>query len=89
MSEGLDTPVRPFGRGLSTGQRQRIDLARVLAQDRLFTFLDEPFEGLSRGSTTRLADELHARSRERSVIVVTHRDDLLDRADRVTRMAPS
>ncbi len=89
LSEGLDTPVRAFGRGLSTGQRQRIDLARVLAQDRLFTFLDEPFEGLSRGATTRLADELHARSRERSVIVVTHRDELLDRADRVIRMAPS
>ena len=89
LSEGLDTPVRAFGRGLSTGQRQRIDLARVLAQDRLYTFLDEPFEGLSRGATTRLADELHARSRERSVIVVTHRDELLDRADRVIRMAPS
>ena len=89
LSAGLNTPVRAFGRGLSTGQRQRIDLARVLAQDRRFTFLDEPFEGLDRGATGRLAEDLHARSRDRSIIVVTHRDDLLKRADRVIRVAPT
>ena len=89
LSEGLDTPIHAFGRGLSTGQRQRIDLARVLAQDRRFTFLDEPFEGLDPGATGRLADDLQARSRERSIIVVTHRDELLERADRVIQVVPT
>ena len=89
LNQGLDTPIRAFGRGLSTGQRQRIDLARVLAQDRRFTFLDEPFEGLDHGATGRLADELHARSRDRGIIVVTHRDELLERADRVIRVVPA
>ena len=89
LSEGLDTPVRAFGQGLSTGQRQRIDLARVLAQDRRFTFLDEPFEGLDHGAIRRLADELQARARDRSIIVVTHRDELLERADRVIRVVPT
>ena len=89
LSDGLDTPIHAFGQGLSTGQRQRIDLARVLAQERRFTFLDEPFEGLDHGVIGRLADELHARSRDRSVIVVTHRDELLERADRVIRMVPT
>ena len=89
LSEGLGTRIHPFGRGLSTGQRQRIDLARVLAQDRRFTFLDEPFEGLDPGATGRLADDLQARSRERSIVVVTHRDELLERADRVIQVVPT
>jgi heme exporter protein A len=49
-----DIPVR----FLSTGQRKRASLARVLASDAAIWLLDEPYNGLDSASSARLDDAI-------------------------------
>ena len=49
-----DVPVR----FLSTGQRKRANLARVLASNAAIWLLDEPYNGLDSASCARLDDAL-------------------------------
>jgi ABC-2 type transport system ATP-binding protein/sodium transport system ATP-binding protein len=66
---------------LSTGQRQRINLARALVHDPPVMLLDEPTRGLDViGSKVVFEYIDHLRSRDKAVIVCTHR---LDEAQRL------
>jgi heme exporter protein A len=69
--------------GFSRGMRQRLALERALIHDPKLVLLDEPFTGLDRASTDRLARRLSDIAREgRLVILATH--DVLVPADLVT-----
>lgn len=60
-------------RDLSTGERQRVALAAVLAADPPLILLDEPTRGLDYEMKARLGEMLSALRREgRAIIVVTH-----------------
>ncbi|WP_219105628.1 thiol reductant ABC exporter subunit CydD [Austwickia sp. TVS 96-490-7B] len=80
---GLDTPVGDDGFGLSAGQRARIALARAVLADPPMVVLDEPTAHLDREAEALIDDLVVSMSRTRPVVVVTHRQGLLRRADRV------
>lgn len=66
---------------LSTGQKQRVNLARALVHDPPAMLLDEPTTGLDViGSKTVFDYVNHLKSRNKAVIVSTHR---LDEAERL------
>jgi ABC-2 type transport system ATP-binding protein/sodium transport system ATP-binding protein len=66
---------------LSTGQRQRVTLARALIHDPPVMLLDEPTRGLDVIGTQVVFDYIsHLRERGKAVIVSTHR---LDEAQRL------
>ena len=66
---------------LSTGQRQRVTLARALIHDPPVMLLDEPTRGLDILGTQVVFDYIgHLRQRGKAVIVSTHR---LDEAQRL------
>ena len=66
---------------LSTGQTQRVNLARALVHDPPIMLLDEPTRGLDViGSQTIFEFIAHVRERGKAVIVSTHR---LDEAQRL------
>lgn len=69
---------------LSTGQKQRINLARALMHDPPVMLLDEPTQGLDIvGSQVVFEYIQHLRSEGRAVIICTHRLDEAERfADR-------
>ena len=69
---------------LSTGQRRRVALARVVASGAPLWLLDEPANGLDVGAVTMLK-RLIARHRERggAVVVATHLPIALPGAERV------
>lgn len=73
----------------SGGERQRIAVARALANDPPVILADEPTASLDRISADRLAGDLASLSRDtgRTLIVVTHDAALADRLDRVLTMA--
>ncbi len=73
----LGTPLRL----LSAGMRQRVVLARALAQDRPILVLDEPDASLDGGGVAQLVTLLRELARERLVAVVAHSLVLLDAAD--------
>ncbi|MFN3273272.1 MAG: ABC transporter ATP-binding protein [Paracoccus sp. (in: a-proteobacteria)] len=73
----------------SGGERQRIAVARALANDPPVILADEPTASLDRASADRLIGDLAALSRGtgRTLIAVTHDAALSDRLDRVLTMA--
>jgi thiol reductant ABC exporter CydC subunit len=83
---GLDTFVGEEGRALSGGQRQRIVLARALLADAPVLVLDEPTAHLDPGTATELIHDVFAAAHDRTVLLITHRDEGLDLVDRVVTL---
>lgn len=72
---------------LSGGQQQRVAIARALVTDPVLLLADEPTGALDSHSTAEvldLFDDLHAGGR--TLLVITHEEDVADRAQRVVRM---
>ncbi|WP_430868794.1 thiol reductant ABC exporter subunit CydC [Demequina aurantiaca] len=84
LPDGIDTLLGSGGDSVSGGERRRLLLARVLVTPARVHLIDEPGEHLDRAGRDALRavlDEMRAQGR--TVVVVTHDLDLLDRADQV------
>lgn len=78
---GLETQVGDMDSGISSGQTQRILLARALYRDPLYLFLDEGTANLDPVSTARVQASVRGLSCTR--VVVTHDTGFARIADRV------
>jgi len=86
LPEGYDT--RLVGNILSAGQRQRIGLARALYGEPRVIVLDEPNSNLDQDGDAALAKTLaDLKSAGRTVVVVTHRNNVLSQVDKILFMA--
>ncbi len=81
LPDGLDSPLGDDGFGLSAGQRARLALARASLSDAPLILLDEPTAHLDERSAALAHTVIRALARTRTVVVVTHRPDLVDLAD--------
>ncbi|TXM64617.1 type I secretion system permease/ATPase, partial [Methylobacterium sp. WL12] len=88
LPEGYDTRVGEGGAGLSSGQRQRVGLARALYRDPFLVILDEPNANLdAEGENALTRAILGVRARGGICIVVAHRPSALAALDLVLMMA--
>ena len=73
---------------LSVGERQRVALARSLANDPVLLLADEPTGNLDSENANRVLDLLaELRSKRRlALLMVTHSTEVAERADRIIRM---
>jgi putative ABC transport system ATP-binding protein len=73
---------------LSGGEQQRVAVARALVTKPALLLADEPTGDLDRDTGRRLHETLRGlnRSRNLTVLVVTHNDDLARACDRVLRL---
>lgn len=80
---GYDTPLGERGAKLSTGQRQRLSLARAVLKNAPILLLDEPTASLDAETEARVLGNLAAWGRDRAILMVTHRLSTVRHAQRI------
>lgn len=87
LPAGYDTPLGERGAKLSTGQRQRLSLARAVLKDAPILLLDEPTASLDVETERRVLRNLSVWGRDRAILIVTHRLSTVRQADRIAVLA--
>ena len=72
LPDGYETVVGQKGRLLSSGQRQRLAIARAMIRDAPVLILDEPTTGLDAKSSEKVMAPLRRLMSGRTTIVVAH-----------------
>ncbi|MCT8002262.1 type I secretion system permease/ATPase [Sphingomonas sanguinis] len=83
LRDGLEHVVLEGGLGLSGGQQQALLLARLLIRQPQVMLLDEPTAAMDEASERQFIARFKEWSRDRTVVVATHRMRVLDWVDRV------
>jgi ATP-binding cassette subfamily C protein CydCD len=81
LPDGLDTWLGTGGSTMSGGERRRLATARALLADPALLILDEPTEGLDPAGAEALMADLLDAADGRTVLVLAHRTEGLDRVD--------
>jgi len=87
MEGGLETNVGERGARISSGQRQRIMLARALVHRPRLLILDEATSALDRASEEAICNTLKSLCGELTIVAVSHQPALAAFADVVYRMS--
>ena len=83
MPQGYLTELGERGGKLSTGQRQRLSIARAVVRDTPILILDEPTAALDAETEHRVLANLAEWGRERIVFLITHRLSTIRNADQI------
>ena len=83
LPRGLDTVLSDRGGKLSTGQRQRLSIARAVVRDTPILVLDEPTAALDAATELKVMTNLAAWGRKRAIFIITHRISTIRRADNI------
>ena len=83
--DGLNTFVGPGGVKLSGGQKQRVSLARAFYKNSDIIILDEPTSALDSVTEKNLIENLIS-LKNKTIIMVTHRTDLLERFNKIIKL---
>lgn len=84
--QGFDMPVGERGEKLSGGQRQAIAIARALILDPPILVLDEPTNMMDNRTEEMFKNQLLETSKDKTLILVTHKGSLLSLIDRLILM---
>ena len=83
LPRGYETPLGERATKLSSGQRQRIVIARAVVKDAPILILDEPTSALDAETELRVLASLKRWGENRCIFLVTHRLSTLRQADHV------
>ena len=81
--DGLNSSIGLQGVKMSGGQRQRLSLARMILSDASIWILDEATSALDRQTEQRLYENLAPLMKDRSVVMISHRLETIQRADTI------
>lgn len=83
LPKGLDSPVGGRGKLLSTGERQRLCIARCLLRRTPIVVCDEPTASLDAISAEHVLSALRRSDEDRTCLVISHRESTVVAMDRV------
>ena len=86
LDGGLDFMLGESGAGLSEGQAQRIAIARALLAKNGIMLMDESTSALDAETEKRVIDNLQKKE-DITVLIITHREAVLERCDRIITVA--
>ncbi len=72
-----------YGSRLSGGQKQRISIARALYREPEILILDEPTSSLDPISEGKLKDTINSLKGKLTIIIITHRMNIIDSVDKI------
>ena len=78
LENGLDTLVGEKGIKLSAGQKQRLNIIRVILLDKEIYILDEPTSNLDSLSENKIYDMINKYLKDKTCLIVTHRPKLTE-----------
>ena len=80
---GYETKIGMNGEGLSTGQKQRILIARAVYKRPNFLFFDEATSALDANNESQIMNNLNSFFKNRTVIIIAHRLSTVKNADQI------
>jgi len=80
---GMETKIGPNGYGLSTGQKQRLLIARSLYKNPSFLFFDEATSALDANNEKVIMERLEDAFKGRTVLTIAHRLSTVKNADKI------
>lgn len=80
---GYGTKIGADGHGLSSGQKQRILIARAAYKDSRYLFFDEATNSLDANNERTIMENLERLFSEKTVVVVAHRLSTVKNADNI------
>ena len=86
LPEGVNSPVGERGRGFSSGQAQRIVIARAILRDAPILLLDEATSALDVATERQVLRNIIRQRSNKTCIVTTHRPTVLNMCQRVYRV---
>ena len=76
LDKGLDEVVDKKGVKLSAGQRQRLNIIRVILINKDVYFFDEPTSNLDKESEEKIVSMIDKYLKDKTYIIVTHRESI-------------
>ena len=83
---GLNTEIGEGGVGLSVGERQRLQIARVLVSDPRILILDEATANLDYATEAEVKHALNQMRHGRTTLIIAHRFSMVKDADHVVAL---
>lgn len=86
LPDGYDTILAEAGSSLSSGEKQRLGLARALLHDGEMLLMDEPTSNLDSLNEGAILRAIATETQQKTVILISHRKGTLSFADRILEM---
>ena len=86
LPQGYDTVIGENGSNFSVGQLQRLSIARVLAKNTPIVIFDEPTSSLDLENTKKVLNIINVIKKNKTVLVVSHDENIMECADQVINM---
>ncbi len=83
LPNGYDTKISELGQNLSSGEKQRLGLARAFLHNAPLFLLDEPTGNLDSLNEAIILNSIDKEKNERAVLIVSHRPSTMNIADKV------